>query len=116
MSSLTRAHQLRDQLVADGVRAVTSARSVVPPCVLITPPLRTYDMACGYTATWQLYAIAPGGGDEGSWQALDALVDDVAELLPIETANATAWRSAADAAESMPAYLLTFTETVDTSL
>lgn len=113
--SLARARQLRDELTAAGVRAVTSARSVVAPCVLIAPPARAYDVSCGYSATWQLWVIGTGGGDEGSWQQLDELTDQLAELVDIETATPSAWRSSSDAAEAAPAYLCTFTEAVDST-
>ena len=111
--SLTRARELAAQLTAAGVRAVTSARSVVPPCVLVTPPVRTYDTSCGYSAAWQLYAIGTGGGDEGSWQQLDELTDQLAQLLDVETVTPTAWKSDASAAESSPAFLIVFTEAVE---
>lgn len=111
--SLDRARELAEQLTNVGVRAVTSARSVVPPCVLVTPPVRTYDLSCGYSAAWQLYAIAPGGGDEGSWAELDKLVDQLATTLDVETVNPTAWKPSQDAPEAYPAFLVVFTEAVD---
>lgn len=112
--SLTRARELAEQLTNLGIRAVTSARSVVPPCVLVTPPVRTYDVSCGYSAAWQLYAIAPGGGDEGSWAELDKLTDQLAASLDVESVTPTAWKSTQDAPEAFPAFLVVFTEAVDT--
>lgn len=110
--SVARARELAAQLTAGGVRTVTSARSVVTPCVLVTPPVRAYDLSCGYTATWQLYALASGGGDEASWGSLDELVDQLAQLVDVETVTPTAW-TAGSGAEPLPAFLVTFTEAVD---
>ena len=107
--SLARARDLAAQLTAAGLRTVTDPRSVVTPCVLLTPPLRAYDLSCGYTATWQAYALAGGGGGEASWAELDDLADQLAALLDVETVTPTAWKSDPAAAESFPAYLVTFT-------
>lgn len=114
MTSLDAARALADELVSAGVRAVTSARSVVTPCVLITPPVRTYDLSCGYSATWSLFVVASGGGDEASWQALDDLTDALVAALPDppETVTPTSWR-ADGGSEPLPAYRVDFTQAID---
>lgn len=110
--SLAMARTMATQLTAAGVRTVTDPRSVVTPCVLLVPPVRTYDLSCGYTATWQAYVLAGGGGGEASWQALDELTDQLVELVDGETVTPTAWKPTQDAPESVPAFLVTFTSSV----
>lgn len=112
--SHARAVELAEQLNAAGVRAVTSARSVVTPCVLITPPVRTFDLACGYTARWSLFVLSGGGGDEASWVALDELTDQLLAALddPPETVTPTSWK-ADPGAEALAAFRVDFDEAVD---
>lgn len=111
--SLQLARLLAESFTNEGVRTVTDPKNVVTPCVLLTPPVRTYDVHCGYTATQQAYALAAGGGGEASWQALDELVDQLAELVDVETVTPTAWR-ASEGEPPIPAYLVTFTSTITT--
>lgn len=111
--SLALARELAASLTASGVRTVTDPRSVVTPCVLLTPPLRVYDLSCGYTATWQAYCLAAGGGGEASWQALDELADRLADLHDVETVTPTAWRPD-EGSPAVPAYLVTFTSSIQT--
>jgi ABC-type Fe3+ transport system substrate-binding protein len=77
--------------------------------VLITPPSRRYDLACGFTARWELMALAPGalGADRTTWDLLDQLADVVADVVQLETADAVAYVLNG---QSLPAYLLTFEE------
>ena len=60
--SYDRALELAEKIQAAGVPATVDPRSATPPCVLVTPPGRTYDLGCGYTAAWQLMALVPGTG------------------------------------------------------
>ncbi|MET0767368.1 MAG: hypothetical protein ABWY50_06975 [Aeromicrobium sp.] len=109
MSSYERATELAAQLVAAGINATTDPRAATPPCVLVTPPERTYDLSCGYTARWALWALVPGTGNADAHKALDALVDDVVDVLPVERAELMAYALSADA-PPLPAYRLEFSE------
>lgn len=111
--SLALARELAASFTAEGVRTVVDPRNVVTPCVLITPPVRTYDVMCGYTATWQAYVLAGGGGAEASWQELDELTDQLAALTDVETVTPTAWRKS-EGDPPIAAYLVTFTSTIET--
>lgn len=107
-TSLARALELVEILTAAGVRAVADPRSATPPVVLVTPPDRTYDLACGYTARWKLWALAPGPGNADAWAALDELVDKVRTVLDVERATFSSYTVAG--AESFPAYQLDVVE------
>ena len=109
MSSYARALELAAALSAEGVTATADPRSATPPCVLVTPPERTYDLACGYTARWDLYALAPGTANADAHKALDEIVDALADLLPLERAVVASYVLSPDA-PPFPAYRVTFTE------
>lgn len=109
-----RAVELVEMLDGAGVRAVADPRSVVPPCVLLQPPTRRYDLPLpAFTAVWTLVAIAPGPGTADAWVALDDLADIVVEVLG-DLLDATEVRPASytlpGAAEPAPALLITMTE------
>lgn len=112
--SLSLARSFAESLTAGGVRTTTDPRSVVTPCVLLTPPLRTYDLSCGYTANWQAFVLAGGGGAEATWQALDELTDQLAELVDVETVTPTAWKADPSDPTGIPAFLVTFSSPVQT--
>jgi len=109
VSSYERALELAEELTASGVRATVDPRSATPPCVLIVPPARTFDLACGYTATWELWALVPGVGNADAHRQLDLLVDQVLKVLPLERADLQSYVLSADA-PPLPAYRLTFSE------
>jgi hypothetical protein len=111
VSSYERAQELAAALVAAGITATTDPRAATPPCVLIPPPDRVFDLACGYTATWSLWALVPGTGNADAHKALDALVDDVAAVLPVERATLSQYVLSADA-PALPGYRLELTEGV----
>ena len=89
MSSSAAALVICEKLKAAGVRATTDTGALNPPAVLVVPPRRVYDVACGYSAVWNVHAIAggPTGGDRTTWAALDELVDTVASVYPVELAQ-----------------------------
>jgi hypothetical protein len=109
VSSYERAVELAAKLVADGISATVDPRGATPPCVLIVPPARLWDIGCGYTATWELWALVPGTANADAHKALDALVDRVSAVLPLERADLQAYALAVDA-PPLPAYRLTFSE------
>jgi hypothetical protein len=111
MSSYDRALELVAELAAAGVNATADPRSATPPCVLIPPPERDYDLPCGYTARWHLWALVPGVGNADAHKALDALADDVAAVLPVERATPASYVLSPDS-PPLPAYRLELTEGV----
>lgn len=107
--SYERAVALAAELTAAGVRATADPRSAHPPCVLVPPPVRRYDLNVGYSIEWRLYALAPGPGTADTYKALDGLVDAVAELVDVELAEPGSYTLPA-APEPVPAYVLTIKE------
>ena len=109
MSSYDRALALVAELAAAGITATADPRGATPPCVLVVPPDRTFDLNCGYTARWSLWALVPGTGNADAHKALDALVDAVAGVLPLERASFAAYTLSADA-PPYPAYQIELEE------
>lgn len=109
MSSYDRALELVAALELAGITATADPRGATPPCVLVVPPDREFDIACGYSARWALWALAPGTANADAHKALDAIVDDVAEVLPLERATLASYALSVDA-PPLPAYRLEFTE------
>lgn len=97
---------LADELVDRGIRATADPRNANVPCVLVTPPARTYDLAEGWSATWQLVALAPGPANADAALVLDELVDAVAELLPLTTVTYRGYPI--DELGDLPAAVMTF--------
>lgn len=102
---------IADALTAAGIAATVDPRSATPPCVLVTPPTKSYDIACGFTADWAVIALAPGPGNADSWKALDALETAIGAVLPITRSTFTQWALSADS-PSLPAYRIEFREGV----
>lgn len=107
--SYARSVELAAELTTAGIRATADPRSATPPCVLITPAGRTFDLACGYTAQWNLYALAPGTGNADAHKVLSELVDDLAAVLPLESADPVSYVLSPDA-PALPAFRCQFTE------
>lgn len=107
MSTYTQAAALVTALVEAGTSATTDPAGAVPPCVLVPPPVRRYDLPCGYTLVWTVYALAPGGAE--SWPVLDDLVDAVAEVVEVDQARPAQYRLSQEA-EPIPAYAITIEE------
>lgn len=97
---------LADELTDRGVRATADPRNANVPCVLVTPPARTYDLATGWTATWTLVALAPGPANADAALCLDDLVDQVAQLLPLVTVSYRGYPI--DELGDLPAAVMTF--------
>jgi hypothetical protein len=111
MTSFARATELVATLTGAGIRATVDPSALEPPAVLVVPPTRAYDVACGYTATWSLVALVPGaqGADRTTWGALDAMVDAVAAVVDIGRAELSAYTVNGS---TYPAYLCTFQEAI----
>jgi hypothetical protein len=109
MTPLQRAQELVQKLEAEGIRASTDPAVLSPPGVLFSPPNLAWDVACGYTASWQLVALAPAAltADRTSWQTLDELVEAVAGVLDLTDGTLISYVLNGT---TYPAYLLTFTE------
>lgn len=112
MSAFARALELVDLLEAAGIRATNDSRNLNVPCVLIPPPRRAYDLACGYTAGWELWALVPGPGNADAFQAVDELADQVAAVLPVLRAEPRAYQPNPDA-PPLVAYRLELEEGID---
>jgi hypothetical protein len=109
VSSFDRANEIAAKLTAAGVNATADPRSATPPCVLVVPPERTYDLSCGYTARWNLWALVPGTGNADAHKALDAIADAIANELPVERMTLASYVLAVDA-PPLPAYRIEFEE------
>jgi hypothetical protein len=109
MTTLERANELVGKLEAAGVRATTDPTVVAPPCVLFIPPNHRYDVGCGFTATWQIAAIAPAArtADRNTWATLEQLVTAVADIAPVVHADLVAYIANG---VTYPAYLLEWEE------
>lgn len=109
MSTADASAAIVEKLAAAGVRATTDPGALNPPAVLVVPPRRVYDLNCGFTAVWTVHAIAPAptGGDRTTWRQLDELVDAIASVYPVETAQPGAYVTGPT---TLPSYLVTFPE------
>jgi hypothetical protein len=109
MTRLQRAEDIVSKLEAQGVRATTDPALVSAPGVLLTPPNLVFDLGCGVTATWTLVALAPAANtaDHTSWASLDEMVDAIAGVVDLETADVVAY---VVNGRTYPAYLCQFTE------
>lgn len=109
MSSFDAALEIVGKLAAAGITATADPRSATPPCVLVPPPDRVYDIGCGYTARWRLQVLAPGIGNADAHKALDALADAVAEVLPVERMLLGSYVLGNDS-PALPSYRIEFDE------
>lgn len=110
--SYDRAVELAEKIQAAGVPATVDPRSATPPCVLVTPPGRVYDLGCGYTAAWQLMALVPGPGNADAFKKLDELAGLVAGVVDVRSMTFQSYVLAADN-PPYPAYRIEFEEALD---
>lgn len=110
-ATLERAAEIVTALTTRQVRATTDPSAAIPPCILVPPPGRTFDLGCGFSARWELAAMAPAptGPDRNSWAILDELVAAAEAGLPVETAQLVSFNLAG---VDYPAYLLAWTEAI----
>jgi hypothetical protein len=112
MTTLDRALEIVAKLEANGIRATTDPYAVAAPCVLVSPPNLTFDLACGVTAGWQLVALAPAAAtaDRTSWQALEELVLAASQAVDVTEATLVSY---VVNGRSYPAYLLAMSEALE---
>lgn len=100
---------------AEVARVTTDIRNAIPPCVLVVPvPKRNYDegsLCGGYVAEWNIVCLASGIGDLTDAKTLEDMVDAVAGVVAISTAEPVAYR-VPNRADPAPAYLLKHLTTV----
>jgi hypothetical protein len=111
VSAYQRATEIVDKLQAEGISATLDPRSATPPCVLVTPPSGTYDLACGFTARWQLQLLVPGPGNADAFKALDELRDQVAGVLEVREFTFGSYALSPDN-PPFPAYRIDFEEAI----
>lgn len=103
---------LAAELSAAGAVAVVDVREVVgnTPCVLVPPPRLEYTTCA---VRWRLILLAAHlVGSRDAWADLDDLLDLVASVLPVETAEPVSYTlpvGVGDAPSPMPAYAVTLT-------
>jgi hypothetical protein len=103
--------EIVDKLTAADIRATVDPRAATPPCVLVTPPGKTYDIGCGFTAQWAIIALVPGTGNADAFKALDELETAVANVLPVTRSTLTQYVLSPDN-PPLPAYRIEFSEGV----
>lgn len=91
MSTYERAREIVVMLTDGGVKATADPARAGAPCVLVTPPVQTFDLACGRTLTWTLYALVPGPATADAWGKLDELADAVSGVLNVVTMEPTSY-------------------------
>lgn len=109
-STYDRAMEIVDHLQSGHVvRATVDPSAANPPCVLVTPPTRHYDLSCGFRCEWTLVALAPGalGADRTTWTQLDDLVTEVRHVVDVHDAEPVSYTLNG---VTYPAYLLRFEE------
>lgn len=112
---LERAAQLVELLRAADIKATLDPADVggLAPCVLVAPPALAFTLNTGAVCTWRLVVIDQiGAATLSSWRRLDALVDQVADLLPVSAGEVASY-APTPGADLAPAYLLTLTEGVE---
>lgn len=112
---VARARALVEQLADAGLSATCDVREVLgkAPCVLVQPPSLDYDLHTGATATWRLVAVsAVALGNLDAWVQLDELLDELAGVLPLTSAEPTAYKLPTGG-DPYPAYIATYTEAVE---
>lgn len=109
MTTLERATELVTKLETAGIRATTDPTVIDPPCVLFIPPNLRFDVGCGYTASWQVAALAPASqtADRNTWETLETLVAGVSSVAAVYNADLVAYIANG---RTYPAYLLSWEE------
>lgn len=97
-------------------RVTTEIRNAVPPCVLVVPvPKRDYDagsLCGGFTAEWTIVCLSSGPGDLTDAKTLEDMVDGVAGVVDIASAEPASYRVPNRGPDGAPAYVLKHHSTV----
>lgn len=112
MTTLERARALAAVLEDAGVPAFVEVgrHAANLPAVLVGPPRLAFDAYGGPTVTWRLIACAADAtGSATAWAQLDALLDGVAAVLPVEAAEPIGY-APNPTVDPLPAYALTLTD------
>jgi hypothetical protein len=95
-----------------GLSATLDPRSAVGmlPCVLIGPPRIEFSSLGGPTYRWRLIVLAADpSGSLHSWEQMDAIIEVLNTLLPIEAADPITYALPAAGSDPLPAYAVTLT-------
>jgi hypothetical protein len=106
--------QLLDRLLAAGVRAVNDERDINPPCVFVAPPVLTWRFARGdFDAEHVIWCVTGAAGRSIDLVNLGQLLDDVTAAVRFAAVRGEpADLLVPDQAGPLPAYRLTWTETI----
>jgi hypothetical protein len=115
VSITARAEAIADLLRSDEVRASTDIRDTVPPCLLVVPVPRLNflegTLSGSTEVTWTIVALAMPPGDLEAARELENLVlHVVAAGLDVTTAEPASYELPTTEG-SVPAYLITVSET-----
>lgn len=106
-----RAAAIAAELQAAGLAAVTDPAHVSAnlPCVLVAPPRISWGRLDGgpLDVTWRLLVLGPGLATLAAVQAMTELLEAVADVLPLETADPGTY---AIGQELVACYVATFTD------
>jgi hypothetical protein len=103
--------ELAGKIAAEGVAATVDPRSATPPCVLVHPPNYRDDVACGATAEWAVWCLAPATANADAWAALDVLLGAVTSSIEWDRADFMQYSLSPDA-PGLAAYRVTFEEAI----
>jgi len=105
--------ELAAELDAAGVAATADPAQAVglAPCVLVGPPSQEARHYGGRVVSWRLIVLSSTADPAQAWDQLDDLLDALAAVIPWERADPTAY-TLATGTEAVPAYAVTYTETV----
>lgn len=96
------------------IRASTSIRDTVPPCLLVVPvpalDFTSSTLEGSVEVEWTIVALAPPPADLEAGRELELLVDRVTEVLDVTRARPAAYRIPSTETD-VPAYLITVNET-----
>lgn len=100
--------------VVTGGAVVDDVRNAHPPCVLVPPPERLYDVTVGWSATWRVLLLAPGeGGNADTAAVLDDLADEVEAAVELDLVEVLPSATVLRAGEPpVPCYIATITRAV----
>lgn len=106
-----RAEELAAEIRAEDatIQVVTDPAHVLAnlPCVLVTPPRVDY---VARAITWRLVVVAGGPGTWAGFQALDQLLEKLAAVVPLDSAEPNQLQLP-NVGDPVAAYTATYTDT-----